>query len=175
MSRFNGVAFAGHGKVAFTHEVFQGVCEAELCSDFIAWMRSEDGHGWWAASELDLILDHYCEERGLTPPPKARARNLMLRVPGVYRKRHHLSGPTFARVAKATGLSRAVVYWIPPSAEAVPGPWKGPGSDQAGPDKDRPVTDDGQPVPDSGQALPDDGQTMAGQCPQRDFCEDSIR
>ena len=172
MSRFNGVAYAGQSKVALTHTNFRGMCEAELCAEFVAWMRSEDGHGWWAASELDTILDHYCMERGLTPPPKARARNLMLQVPGVYRKRHHLNGPAFARVAKATGLTRAVIYWIPPSAEAVNGPWASGGLESG---SARPVADTGRTVADTTQPVADTGRIEAGQCPQRDFCEDSIR
>ena len=152
MSRFNGLAYAGHDGVALTHDMYGDVWEAELRAEFVAWLRSEDGHGWWAASEIDTLLKHYCEERGLTPPAKAKARNLMLHVPGVYRERHRLTGPVFARIARATGQERATVYWIPPS-EPVAGPW---------PVSDRSTT---------GQRLVNDRSTTG----QRQVCEGSIR
>lgn len=137
MSRFQGLACASHGDGALTPETSQVASEQELCAQFVAWMRMEEGHGWWAASELDLLLEHYCDERGYVAPPGARARKLMLQVPGVYRQRHRLTGPVFARVARSTGQDRAVLYWIPPSA-SVPGPW--PASDRPAPGQ-RPASD----------------------------------
>lgn len=124
MSRFNGLACAGYNRVAVTHETYKGAREAELCAEFIAWMRSEEGHGWWAASQIDELMALFCREHGYTPPPKAKARQLMLHVPGVYRERHSLTGPVFEHIVEATGQTRATVYWIPPS-EAVTGPWQG--------------------------------------------------
>lgn len=96
--------------------------EFAVCFDFVSWMRSEGADGWWASTEIDELLESYCDRRGLTPPPRDRARKLMTRIPGVLRERRRLTGPALERLARVTGLTRATVYWIPPS-RPVPGPW----------------------------------------------------
>jgi hypothetical protein len=74
------------------------------------------------------------------------ARQLMMNVPGVYRKKHRLKG-VFSDIARATGLERATLYWIPP-AETIRGPWPDQGRPHAAPEpaQDRPETTPG-PAP----------------------------
>ena len=181
MSRFNGVAYAGRGRVALTHDTFQGTCEAEVCARFVAWMRSEEGHGWWAACEIDKLIAHYCEENGLTPPPKARARQLILDVPGVYKQRHHLNGPAFDRIAKATGQARAMLYWIPPS-ETITGPWENCTTDQSVTVADLFATADDrdEPAADQPATVSDQPATVSDRSDDKrnvlcSLCEASIR
>lgn len=94
---------------------YQESLESELCMRFIVWMRSNSGTGWFAAIEVDEHLEAFCELIGVDPPPRARARQMILSVPGVLKKRQRLSGPGLSRIARVIGTDRATCYWIPPS------------------------------------------------------------
>jgi len=122
MSMTNRAFYPREHRVVDPHREYRTNLELEVCTDFVIWMRTQEAHGWWAAIEIDELLEAFCQARGLCPPPRDRARRLMCSVPGVVRERRRLSGPAFERLARLTGLDRATLYWIPTS-DPVPGPW----------------------------------------------------
>lgn len=146
MSRETALARASEGRVASS---YQEECEMELCRGFITWMREQGCHGWWATIEIDEYFEAYCDIQGEDCLPHDRAKTLMLQVPGVRRKRTRLTGPAFKRIARATGLERATLYWIPSSKPLnFPGMARGWPVAGQGPARDRTVTREG---PDSGR------------------------
>ena len=151
MSRLIELARAGHNEVVSAPETYRDVSEANAVKNFIAWMREHNGDGWWAACEIDKLFEQFCAEESWPRLRLDTVRQLMLDVPGVYRKRHRLKG-AFEDIGRATGMERAMLYWIPPS-DAVAGPWPDPARTMAGPG-------------------PDSGRTRSG---TQELCEGSIR
>lgn len=162
MSRLIELARAGNNEVVSAPEAYRDVSEANIVRNFIAWMRKHDGDGWWAACEIDKLFAQFCTEERWPLLNFNIARQLMMNVPGVYRKKHRLKG-VFSDIARATGLERATLYWIPP-AETIRGPW---------PDQDRSYA-----APEPAQDHP---ETTPGPAPCRsrtgtqELCEGSIR
>ena len=157
MSRETALAHAGEGRVASS---YQEECEMELCRGFITWMREQGCHGWWATIEIDEYFEAYCDIQGEDCLPHDRAKTLMLQVPGVRRKRTRLTGPAFKRIARATGMERATLYWIPTS-RPVGGPWVARGWPVGGqgPARDQTETREG---PDSGRRRNGKGAAAGG-------------
>lgn len=103
--------------------------EEDIIIEFVDWVRTQDAQGWWLADEIDEMIEMFCDCAGYLPPPRDRARNLIVRVPGVIKERKRLTGSEFVHIARRTKLDRATLYWIPPNRPAT-GHGPGPGHAQ---------------------------------------------
>ena len=117
--------------VASTPAELEYLDDLRHVTEFVAWLRCQQAHGWWLVIEIDELYEAWSDQQKLPLMPRQKLRQIMLALPGIEKSRRRLSGPVLSSLAARSGLDRATVYWIPHS-EPVAGPWPARGQRVAG-------------------------------------------
>lgn len=83
-----------------------------LAHKFAIWMRKNSGEGYYLVSEIDMLIEAFCEKFNFDVPGQQEFRSCLAETRGVTRGRYRLKSWEFREVARRTTIEKPVLYRI---------------------------------------------------------------